>query len=54
MFQAAAARGSSVIFLGCCGCTGSASPTERVSMSASAGRLVSHLDWGVEFVLSGM
>ena len=54
MFQAAAARGSSVIFLGCCGCMDSASPIDRVSMSASAGCLVSHLDWRVEFASSGM
>lgn len=53
-FQAAAAHSSSVMFLGCCGCTGSALPIDWVSMSVSAGCLVSHLDWRVEFALSGM
>jgi len=54
MFQAAAARGSAVPFLGCCGCTGGASPADLVPVSASAGCLVSHLDRRVEFALLGV
>lgn len=53
-FRAAAARGSGAVFLGSCGRAGRASPTGRVSMSASAGCLVSHLDCRAEFALSGM
>lgn len=54
MFEAAAVRSSSIAFLGCCGCMASASPIDWVSMSASVGCVVSHLDWRVEFALSGM
>lgn len=51
---AAAACGSAGPLPGSCGCMGSASPMEQLSVSVSATCLVSHPHWRLEFAWPGM